>query len=123
MRVRDGVVLALTAPYSLPALAWGRAWGGRVGWAPGCPGLIECAGMRGGFARGGTTVGAVFLHGPEVASPALLAHERVHVTQWALLGPLLPVTYAVAELLGPRERNVFERWAGLAAGGYPSPSP
>jgi len=121
--VRDAAVLLVTVPWSLPALGWGVAWGGRPRPAPGCPGLIACGGMRGGYPRGGTTVGAVFLHGAGQAGPALLRHERVHVTQWALLGPVFPLAYAVAELVGSRERNVFERWAGLAAGGYAAATP
>lgn len=115
------VALLVTAPYTLPALVWGRAWGGRPRLAAGTPGLLDCGGMRGGYARGGTTVGAVFLHGPGTAGPALLRHERVHVTQWALLGPLLGPAYGLAELLGRRERNLFERWAGLEDGGYAPP--
>lgn len=120
-RPRDVVALAVTLPWSLPALLWSLAWGGRPRRAPGVAGLLDCGGMRGGYARGGTTVGAVFLHGPQPASLELLRHERVHVTQWAVLGPLLPIAYGLAEIVGARERNIFERWAGLAAGGYLRP--
>ncbi len=62
------------------------------------------------------------------ARGTLLAHEARHATQWAaLLGlPFLPA-YLVASGWSwlragdPATANVFERRAGLAAGGYPAP--
>jgi len=55
----------------------------------------------------------------------LLAHEERHATQYAWCGGLLmPVGYAVAAGWSwlatgdPASRNVFERRAGLADGGY-----
>jgi hypothetical protein len=54
----------------------------------------------------------------------LLGHETRHVGQYAILGPLFLPAYAVASAwswLVAGEygcRNVFERHAGLAAGGY-----
>lgn len=108
----------LTLPYTLAGLAWGLAWGGRPRWRRGC--IVECAPMRGGYARGGITVGSVWLHGG-LSGDDRLAHESVHATQWALFGPFLPPLYWIAELLWPLQRNPFERWAGLARGGYEEP--
>ena|SRR5690625_1723929 len=60
-----------------------------------------------------------------VRRPMLLAHEARHATQYAwCLGPVMLVLYALAAgwsfvLTGdPASRNVFERDAGLRAGGY-----
>jgi hypothetical protein len=60
-----------------------------------------------------------------LADPRLLAHEERHADQWAcFLGlPMLPLYLAAAgwSLLrtgDPASRNAFERWAGLADGGY-----
>jgi hypothetical protein len=56
--------------------------------------------------------------------PALLAHEARHATQYACLGlPMLPLYFAAAAaswvLTGDfGARNIFERRAGLADGGY-----
>nr|WP_026554109.1 hypothetical protein [Arthrobacter sp. 35W] len=57
--------------------------------------------------------------------PTLLAHEAVHSTQYALcLGlPFLPLygfcaVYSLWRTGDPGSRNLFERGAGLAAGGY-----
>lgn len=58
----------------------------------------------------------------------LLGHERRHAGQYALLGPLFWPAYWVAcawsyVLTGSYGRgNVFERRAGLAAGGYAEPT-
>ncbi|MEH0111111.1 hypothetical protein V6N00_15465 [Tersicoccus sp. MR15.9] len=61
----------------------------------------------------------------DLLNPDLLEHEAAHATQYAaLLGlPFLPA-YAVAAVWSlvrtgdPASRNVFERGAGLAIGGY-----
>jgi len=75
--------------------------------------------MRGGYARGGTTIGNVYLTGGSSPSKRLLRHETKHADQWALLGPLFPFFYGLAELIGRGpKRNLFERWAGLEDGGY-----
>ncbi|MEU4566476.1 hypothetical protein [Micromonospora sp. NPDC023956] len=58
----------------------------------------------------------------------LLDHERRHADQYALLGPLFWPAYGLAcawsyALTGGYGcGNVFERRAGLAAGGYPEPT-
>lgn len=105
----------LTLPYTIPALVWGVAWGGRPRWRSG--GIIECGSMCGGYARGGMTIGSVWLCGDLNDHPRM-RHESVHATQWAILGPLFPLLYWIAEAAYPMERNPFERWAGLRDGGY-----
>lgn len=106
---------ALTIPYSIVGLGWGLVWGGRLRWHRN--GIIECSAMRGGFPRGGLTIGSVWLCG-SLNDAGRLRHEAVHATQWAIFGPLFPVLYWTAEALFPMERNPFERWAGLRDGGY-----
>ena len=78
---------------------------------------------------GAFTVGNVVFfrtprHGPE-PDPLLLEHEEAHSTQYALcLGlPFLPLYFAAAgyswlRTSDPASRNIFERAAGLQAGGY-----
>ncbi len=48
-------------------------------------------------------------------SEALWAHERVHVRQWEILGPLMLVAYPLASIAGYR-RNPFEAAARRRAG-------
>ncbi|MCD2096878.1 hypothetical protein [Rhodococcus rhodochrous] len=98
------------------ALCWGRLWGGSVSFDDEF-GLFVCTGMRGGFARGGTTVGGVFL--TRKAPPRrLLRHEAIHVDQWARYGIGFAARYLWEELRNPGSRNRFEIEAGLADGGY-----
>ena len=106
---------ALTLPYSIPALLWGLAWGGRLRWRRGR--IVECSAMRGGYPRGGITIGSVWLCG-HLTDNRRLRHESVHATQWAIFGPMFPLLYWSAEAVLPMERNPFERWAGLRDGGY-----
>ncbi|MFP5313691.1 MAG: hypothetical protein ACLGH7_15020 [Actinomycetes bacterium] len=61
-----------------------------------------------------------------VSRPALLGHEERHCSQyaWCLGLPFLPLYLAAAgwsvlRTGNPGTANVFERQAGLAAGGYP----
>jgi hypothetical protein len=60
----------------------------------------------------------------DVRRERLLRHETRHIGQYAVLGPLLLPAYAVASgwswcVTGASGcRNVFERHAGLADGGY-----
>ena len=49
-------------------------------------------------------------------SDVLWAHERVHVRQWEVLGPLMLVAYPLASVAGYR-RNPFEAAARKHAGG------
>ncbi|MGJ9421366.1 hypothetical protein [Aeromicrobium sp. CF3.5] len=78
---------------------------------------------------GAFTIGSVIVSRHDAAwlraRPALLRHEDRHCTQYALLlGPVMLPLYvlavAVSYLLAgdPATRNPFERWAGLADGGY-----
>ncbi|MGX7726581.1 hypothetical protein [Rhodococcus pyridinivorans] len=98
------------------ALCWARMWGGTVTFDHEY-GLYVATGMRGGFARGGTTVGGVFL--TRKAPPRrLLRHEAIHVDQWARYGIGFAARYLWEELRNPGSRNRFEIEAGLADGGY-----
>jgi len=61
-----------------------------------------------------------------VSRPALLGHEERHCTQyaWCLGLPFIPLYLAAAgwsvlRTGNPGTANIFERQAGLAAGGYP----
>jgi hypothetical protein len=81
------------------------------------------------------TVGSVILTRESAAwllaqeRAALFGHESRHAAQYAVLGPLFwpaywmacGYSYAVTGSWGAR--NVFERLAGLAAGGYPPDVP
>ena len=109
---------AVNLPITVPAVIWGLLHGGQPVLHPGL--FIACGGMHGGYVKGGTTYGNVWLYG-DLASEPRLRHEAKHATQWALCTPVLfPVLYLAAELVGRRDprRNVFERWANLADGGY-----
>lgn len=60
--------------------------------------------------------------------PALLEHEEKHCSQyaWCLGVPFLPLYFlsagwSVLRTGNPGTSNIFERQAGLAAGGYPLP--
>jgi hypothetical protein len=63
-----------------------------------------------------------YLLAPEKA--ALLAHESRHSVQAAIFGPLFLPLYGLGQAYSwlvsadHGGRNPFERWAGLAAGGY-----
>jgi hypothetical protein len=75
------------------------------------------------------TVGNVVItrldHGPLAAAGPLLAHEARHASQYACCGglPMIPAYFAAAAwswvlTADFGARNVFERRAGLADGGY-----
>ncbi|MEE2032466.1 hypothetical protein [Rhodococcus chondri] len=98
------------------ALGWARLWGATVTFDD-PSGLFVCTGMRGGFARGGTTVGGVFLTRNQ-PSRRLLRHEAVHADQWARHGLGFAVRYLWEECRNPGARNRFEVEAGLADGNY-----
>jgi hypothetical protein len=96
-------------------------------------GLLIATGYRWRLPFAGAfTVGNVVLFrvGPEraLADPVLLRHEERHSTQyaWCLGVPFLPLYFVAAgwSLLrtgNPGSANLFERHAGLQAGGYPDP--
>jgi hypothetical protein len=67
------------------------------------------------FGRGGTTIGAVYLTGDNVAD-AVLEHESVHRAQWKRYGMCFIPLYIAAG--GPPKTNRFEVEAGLRKGGY-----
>src|SRR5690606_4275183 len=81
------------------ALCWGRLRGGSVSFDDEY-GLYVVTGMRGGYARGGTTVGGVFLTGAP-PSRRLLRHEAVHADQWARYGLGFALRYWWEELRNP----------------------
>lgn len=107
---------AQSAAITSLALVYGRAWGGRIAFDEEF-GIFVCSDMRGGFARGGTTIGGAFLTGRMPARP-LLRHESVHADQWASYGWTFALRYLFEELRHPGRRNRFEIAAGLADGGY-----
>ncbi|WP_461189745.1 hypothetical protein [Arthrobacter sp. Z4-13] len=96
-------------------------------------GLIIAAGYRWRLPFAGAfTLGNVVLCRCTAADllsrPALLGHEEKHCSQyaWCLGIPFLPLYFLAAgwSLIrtgNPGTGNVFERSAGLAAGGYPAP--
>ncbi|MFF1255059.1 hypothetical protein ACFVYC_21530 [Pseudarthrobacter sp. NPDC058329] len=96
-------------------------------------GLLIAAGYRWRLPFAGAfTLGNVVLCRCTAADllsrPALLGHEEKHCSQyaWCLGVPFLPLYFLAAgwSLLrtgNPGTGNVFERHAGLAAGGYPAP--
>ena len=106
-------------PATTLAVAWARANGATFTLGPDL--FVECAGMRpGSYARGGTTIGNAWLHGG-LGGPQRRRHELRHADQYALLGTTGFVTLYALNALVTRNRphhNVFERWAGLADGGY-----
>ncbi len=78
------------------------------------------------------TVGNVVLfrasRAEALADPVLLGHEARHSTQyaWCLGVPFLPLYFLAAAWSlwrtgNPGTGNIFERHAGLRAGGYPEP--
>lgn len=94
-------------------------------------GLLVATGYRWRLPFAGAfTVGnvVIFRAGPDeaLANRALLGHEERHCTQyaWCLGLPFLPLYFlaagwSLARTGNPGSRNVFERHAGLQAGGYP----
>jgi len=108
-----------------------RAGGATLQPGPGPGGVRIATGYRLPLpAAGAFTVGDVVTtrHGPDyLLGPhraALLRHEVSHASQYALLGPFFLPAYGAAAAWSwlvsgePGGRNPFERWAGLAAGGY-----
>lgn len=98
------------------ALGWARLWRAEVRYDASYR-LFVATGMRGGFARAGTTVGGVYLTG-SAAGDGRLRHEAVHAEQWARHGLTFPFRYWLEELRHRGPANRFEVEAGLADGGY-----
>lgn len=120
-RVRQVVnVVTLATPLGLLVAVASRA---RLRRGP--DGLVYATGARGSFPRADAfTVGNVVVLRTPSPSEALLRHEAAHATQWACcLVLFLPLYWLAAlwSLLRTGDhwsRNVFERRAGLADGGY-----
>lgn len=96
---------------------------------PGPRGLTLATGYRAALPKGAAfTVGNVVLLREErwLQREQLLVHEERHATQWAAcLGVIgFPLLYALASAWSWvatgdfHSQNAFERWAGLADGGY-----
>lgn len=125
VRVFNAVRLA---PVTAPAVLWGLAHGGRLGWRHG---MAVVLGMNAGSGpREGVTIGSVYLTGSsrEMITARMVRHERRHLTQWSAFGLLFPPLYWSAGQLGQLAGlgdggagNVFEIAAGLRAGGYVAP--
>ncbi len=105
------------------------ATGWLVARAARCPvsardGYWEATGYRWRFPDAGAfTIGCLVISRQPVPA-AVWEHEKSHMRQYALLGPLFWPAYGLAagySLLRTGDwwsRNVFERRAGLVAGGY-----
>jgi RHS repeat-associated protein len=116
---RQSVRNQINAPASGLAYVWARAHGGRCKWNN-IRGITVCSGMRGGYGRGGTTVGSVFMTGGRT-DYASIRHEAKHANQWSWFGGGLAFTvaYGIEEYRsGGGRRNRFERQAGLRDGCY-----
>jgi RHS repeat-associated protein len=81
-----------------------------------------CSGARGGFNRGGTTYGSVFVTGARSPDARLIRHEAKHANQWSWFGggPAFPIAYGLDEYVfsGGGSHNHFEQQAGLRDGCY-----
>ena len=118
----------LTTPLGLLIARAGRA---RV--RRGERGLWVAEGYRWRFPPAGAfTVGDVVITSGTISGlsehqPHVLAHEERHAWQWAVTGPsFLPLygaasAFSWARTRNPAVLNVFERDAGLHAGGYLGP--
>lgn len=113
-RAARGSLQAILVTYV--ALAYARLWRANIAFDDEF-GLFVASSMRGGFGRGGTTIGGVYLTGRNLSRP-VLRHEAVHADQWARYGLLFAVRYLVEEIRRPGARNRYEIEAGLADGGY-----
>lgn len=80
-------------------------------------GIFVASGLCSGFARGGTTLGGVYLTRRNTTRP-VLRHEAVHADQWARYGIVFGLLYLREELRHRGPRNRFEIEAGLEDGGY-----
>ena len=80
-------------------------------------GIFVASGLRSGFARGGTTLGGVYLTRRNTTR-SVLRHEAVHADQWARYGIIFGLLYLREELRHRGPRNRFEIEAGLEDGGY-----
>lgn len=104
-------------PLSAAAVAWGRAHGGSCDVHGDL--MVTCESMDSGYAKGGTTVGNVWLYG-HLGGPDRHRHEARHADQWAMFGAAFPALYGAdwVQAGGKPRQAVFEQWAGLHDGGY-----
>ncbi|MGH2759141.1 MAG: RHS repeat-associated core domain-containing protein, partial [Actinomycetota bacterium] len=111
--------------WTVAGWAIARSQGATCKWRKGL--MVVCTGARWAGFRGGMTIGNTYITTAPVVSAGLLAHETKHADQWALFGwlfvPLYLLAEAVSWIWGARGRyagckNFFEKWAGLAGGGY-----
>ena len=116
------VVNAVTL-FTLLGLAVAAASGAAL--ARGDDGLVLATGARGWVPRASAfTGGNLVIVRAGTPSPTLLRHEPRHATQWAacvvVFGPLclLAVLWSSLRTADHCSRNVVERRAGLAEGGY-----
>ncbi|MFB9376924.1 hypothetical protein ACFFKU_03055 [Kineococcus gynurae] len=111
-------------PVTTLAVLWARRHGATFTLGPDL--FVECSGMPPRtFGRGGTTVGNAWLYG-DLGGDRRRRHELRHADQYALLGtlPFLALYGLNAAVTRNRpHRNLFERWAGLADGGYTAGTP
>ncbi|RVW04563.1 hypothetical protein [Rhodococcus spongiicola] len=82
-------------------------------------GIFVCSGMRGGFSRGGMTLGGAYLTNTNTCR-RVLRHEVVHADQWGCHGAVFALLYLWEEMRNPKARNRYEIAAGLGDGGYTS---
>jgi hypothetical protein len=108
---------------TLAGLLLAKSEGARLEKGP--DGLVLARGATGSFPRGRAyTVGNVVIIRTGEPTAELLTHEARHATQWAwcvlffLPLYLLAVAWSYAVCGDHWSRNVFERRAGLADGGY-----
>lgn len=108
---------------TLAGLLLAKSEGARLEKGP--DGLVLARGATGTFPRAGAvTVGNVIILRTDRVTPELLAHEARHASQWAccvlIFLPLylIAVAWSYARTGDHFSRNVFERRAGLADGGY-----
>lgn len=106
------------------------AWAARTPVRTGPRGLLIATGYRWRlpFAQAFTVGNLVLFRADATAAlsnQVLLRHEERHSTQYAMCGglPFLPLYFIAAgwsqlRTGNPGSANVFERWAGLEAGGY-----
>ncbi|MBN9606571.1 MAG: hypothetical protein J0G30_08170 [Actinomycetales bacterium] len=103
---------------TLLAFLWGCLW---LGHLQKRDGLVFFQNLpRWAFARGGTTVGAIYLTRTATA-PRVLRHEKVHTTQWKRYGLAMIPLYVLAGR--DALTNRFEVEAGLEDGGYRRATP
>ena len=108
---------------TLAGLLLAKSEGARLGKGP--DGLVLARGARGTFPKASAvTIGNVVILRTDRVTDELVRHEGRHATQWAWCVLVFLPLYLVAVLWSyirtgdHYSRNVFERRAGFADGGY-----